>query len=348
MRIGAVIAGLAQADGKLRRRLAGTENQDAATSAASSTTDFGGGCPTCAALSNPPAAVIELRSDANSPPPIPPESKHRWPKKPPTSCEEACQESRQASVLPSQGDRRRADEALQRALRDAIYAGPRGMRKKLTGPFQIWLNAPELGHLAQALGAHVRYKTSLSPRLSETAILATAQFWKAQYEWFAHAPMAEKAGVKPQTVKDIQAGREPKSAAKDELAIIDFVRELYKTRARQRQDLQARACLPGRCRRGRAGRHLRLLRDDLDDAQRVPRRDAAGDAAAVRRTGLGPGRTDEPAVQFALYARPARFHRLSGRGASRTGRPDQAKRSIRGSGCPASWSGWSATANSRW
>src|SRR4051794_34424372 len=43
--------------------------------------------------------------------------------------------------------------ALQRALRDAIYSGPRGIRKRLTGPFQIWLNAPELGHLAQALGA---------------------------------------------------------------------------------------------------------------------------------------------------------------------------------------------------
>src|SRR5581483_3903754 len=70
--------------------------------------------------------------------------------------------------------------ALQRALRDAIYSGPRGVRQKLTGPFQIWLNAPELGHLAQALGAHVRYKTSLSPRLSETAICTTAQIWKAQ------------------------------------------------------------------------------------------------------------------------------------------------------------------------
>jgi 4-carboxymuconolactone decarboxylase len=120
--------------------------------------------------------------------------------------------------------------ALQRALRDAIYAGPRGVRRKLTGPFQIWLNAPDLGQLAQALGAHVRYKTSLSPRLSETAILVTAAFWKAQYEWHAHAPMAEKAGVKPKTIKEIQAGREPKSAAKDERAIVEFVRELYKTR----------------------------------------------------------------------------------------------------------------------
>ncbi len=173
--------------------------------------------------------------------------------------------------------------ALQRALRDAIYSGPRGIRKKLTGPFQIWLNAPELGHIAQALGAHVRYKTSLSPRLSETAILVTAQTWKAHYEWFAHAPMAEKAGVKPQTVKDIQAGRTPKTAAKDELAIIDFVKEMYKTPPRQRQNLQARARLPGRCRRGRTGRHLRLLRDDLDDAQRVPRADSGRRGAAVRR-----------------------------------------------------------------
>ena len=36
--------------------------------------------------------------------------------------------------------------------------------------------------------------------------------------------------MKPQTIKDIQAGRAPKAAAKDELAIIDFVREMYKTR----------------------------------------------------------------------------------------------------------------------
>jgi 4-carboxymuconolactone decarboxylase len=119
---------------------------------------------------------------------------------------------------------------LQKALRDAINAGPRGVRKKLTGPFQIWLNAPELGHLAQALGAHVRFKTSLSPRLSETAILATGAFWKAHYEWHAHAPIAEKAGVKPQTIKEIQTGREPKSAAKDERVLIEFVRELYKTK----------------------------------------------------------------------------------------------------------------------
>src|SRR4029079_244520 len=82
--------------------------------------------------------------------------------------------------------------ALQRSLRDAIYSGPRGIRKKLTGPFQIWLNAPELGMLAQAVGAHVRYKTSLSPRQSETAILATAHLWKAHHDWVARARERQK------------------------------------------------------------------------------------------------------------------------------------------------------------
>jgi 4-carboxymuconolactone decarboxylase len=117
----------------------------------------------------------------------------------------------------------------QRALLEAIRSGPRGKSITPRGPFAVWLHAPEFGHLAQALGGHCRYKTALPPRLSEFAILCTARLWKAQYEWFAHAPMAEKAGVKTKTIADLRAGREPKSAPKDERAIYAFVRELYKT-----------------------------------------------------------------------------------------------------------------------
>jgi 4-carboxymuconolactone decarboxylase len=125
-------------------------------------------------------------------------------------------------------DEARMNEA-QRSLMDALRAGPRGKSITPRGPFAVWLHAPEFGHLAQALGGHCRYKTALSPRLSEFAILCTAQLWRAQYEWFAHAPMAEKAGVKPKTIADLRAGREPKVAPKDERAIHAFVKELYKT-----------------------------------------------------------------------------------------------------------------------
>ncbi|MBI4274008.1 MAG: carboxymuconolactone decarboxylase family protein [Rhizobiales bacterium] len=119
--------------------------------------------------------------------------------------------------------------APQRALREAILAGPRKM-PQIRGPFAVWLHAPDFGELAQRLGAHCRYKTGLEPRLSEFAILVTAQLWRAQFEWFAHAPIAAKSGIKPKTISDLRAGRAPKSAPKDERAIYDFVKELYKTR----------------------------------------------------------------------------------------------------------------------
>src|SRR5215813_4190486 len=118
----------------------------------------------------------------------------------------------------------------QRALLESMRAGPRGDRIKLGGPFGVYLHAPQYGELTQQLGAFLRFKTSLEPRLSEFAILCTARLWRAQYEWHAHAPIAEKAGVRSEAIRDIKAGRTPKKAAKDERAIFDFVQELYKKR----------------------------------------------------------------------------------------------------------------------
>jgi len=101
--------------------------------------------------------------------------------------------------------------AEQRALAESIKSGPRG-QFKMAGPFAIYLHSPAFGELAQRLGGHLRFKTGVPPRLSEFAILVTAAHWKAQYEWVAHAIIAEKQGVKPQTIRAIQAGRAPKSA----------------------------------------------------------------------------------------------------------------------------------------
>ena len=119
--------------------------------------------------------------------------------------------------------------APQQALKDAIMSGPRG-RFVMGGPFAIYMEAPEYGMLAQKLGGYVRLETTVPPRLSELAILVVAQHWRAQYEWFAHATIAEKQGVKPETIKAIKAGRRPTTAKRDELAIFDFVRELNKDR----------------------------------------------------------------------------------------------------------------------
>lgn len=118
----------------------------------------------------------------------------------------------------------------QRALLQAIRSGPRGPSLKPQGPFAVWLHAPEYGQLAQALGGFCRYQSSVPARLSEFAILCTARLWRAQFEWYAHAPVAAKEGVKAKTIDDLRAGRVPKSAAKDERAIYDFIQELYKAK----------------------------------------------------------------------------------------------------------------------
>jgi 4-carboxymuconolactone decarboxylase len=116
-----------------------------------------------------------------------------------------------------------------RALMSAIASGPRG-QFKMSGPFYCYLHAPAFGELAQKLGAYCRFGTRLEPRLSELAILATAQLWKAHYEWAAHEPQAARAGVKPATIRHLRAGRIPKSAPKDERAIHAFIRELYRSK----------------------------------------------------------------------------------------------------------------------
>jgi 4-carboxymuconolactone decarboxylase len=118
----------------------------------------------------------------------------------------------------------------QRKLMESIRSGPRGGSTQVRGPFAVFLHAPVYGELVQQLGGHCRFNTTVPPRLSEFAILVTAKLWRAQYEWYAHAIHAEKAGVKPQTIRDLKAGRAPKSAPKDERAVYDFIKEFYRTR----------------------------------------------------------------------------------------------------------------------
>jgi 4-carboxymuconolactone decarboxylase len=116
----------------------------------------------------------------------------------------------------------------QQALVDSIRSGPRGQATQIRGPFAVFLHSPDYGQLAQQLGGFCRLKTRVPPRLSEFAILLTAKLWRSQYEWFAHVPHAERAGVTSQTIAALRSGRAPKSAPKDERAVYDFIEELYR------------------------------------------------------------------------------------------------------------------------
>src|SRR5271157_146996 len=106
--------------------------------------------------------------------------------------------------------------ASQRRVHDLIIAGRRG---RFGGPFQLLIRAPEICQHAAQLGEHLRWGTSLPDRLSELAIISTARFWRAQYEWFAHAPLAEKAGVPAAAVEAIRRGETPGFERDDEALV---------------------------------------------------------------------------------------------------------------------------------
>jgi len=114
----------------------------------------------------------------------------------------------------------------QRQVADAIMAGP---RKSLGGPFNAWLRSPELADRLQQVGEHLRFHSSVPTRLNEFAILITARAWDADYEWYAHYPLALKAGLKPEIAADLARGQRPRGMAADEAAVYDFVTELRAT-----------------------------------------------------------------------------------------------------------------------
>ncbi len=106
---------------------------------------------------------------------------------------------------------------------EAIMSGP---RKGMNGPFNAWLRSPELADRLQKVGEYVRFNTSLDKRLNEMAIIMTAQYWGSQYEWYAHAPLAIKAGLDPEIVAALGAGRKPEKMKDDEAIVWEFTTQL--------------------------------------------------------------------------------------------------------------------------
>lgn len=112
----------------------------------------------------------------------------------------------------------------QRKIYDDIVSGPRG---SIGGPFAPWLRSPTLADRAQKLGEFCRFNTSLPKRLSELAILVTARYWTAQFEWYAHAPMARDGGLAEPIIEAIRDRLPPPGMKDDENAVYDFCSEAF-------------------------------------------------------------------------------------------------------------------------
>ena len=117
--------------------------------------------------------------------------------------------------------------AEQRTMVEHLLAGERATT---SGPFNVLLRSPQMGDAAQQLGAQLRFHSSLQPRVREMAILLMARNWTSHYEWYAHKRIALEAGLKPEVVDAIAAGKRPGAMQADEQALYAFETELLETK----------------------------------------------------------------------------------------------------------------------
>jgi 4-carboxymuconolactone decarboxylase len=122
-------------------------------------------------------------------------------------------------------------ERLSDAQKKAIDEFRAARKVELSGPFWPLLRSPEVMTRARAMGDYLRYASVLPPRLSEFTILITARQWTQNYEWDAHAPLAEKGGLKPAIIAAVAEGRRPEGMADDEEALYTFCEELHRNRS---------------------------------------------------------------------------------------------------------------------
>src|SRR5438270_14007322 len=99
----------------------------------------------------------------------------------------------------------------------------------LAGPYNPMMRSPVLGQRLFDLYHYLRWETSVPAKLNEFAILIIGRQWRSQVEWYAHAPLAAKAGLSPEIIADLKAGKRPSNMADDEAVVYDFVSELTTT-----------------------------------------------------------------------------------------------------------------------
>ncbi len=79
----------------------------------------------------------------------------------------------------------------------------------LVGPFNALLLSPVVGDALQSVGAAIRFGCDLSPLVREVAILTVAAHWRSGFEWWAHEPIARRAGLREDQIRDLYSGRTP-------------------------------------------------------------------------------------------------------------------------------------------
>jgi 4-carboxymuconolactone decarboxylase len=110
-----------------------------------------------------------------------------------------------------------------------VHAILAGTRKRVGGPFAIWLRIPNVAHTANEFTHALREKGLLEKRQFELLVMIVTRHWSARYAWAQHEPLAIAAGLSPNVIDAIRAKRQPTFDKPDEQTLYDMARELLDT-----------------------------------------------------------------------------------------------------------------------
>lgn len=134
--------------------------------------------------------------------------------------------------------------AMSQAQRDAADAIINGPRKAIFGPFVPLLQTPALMERIGKVGEALRFEGTLPDKVRELAIAVAARETGNQFEWQTHAPLAINAGVHPDVINSLAAGRRPRGLPDDEACTVGFVSELMQRHGVSDETFaEASACL---------------------------------------------------------------------------------------------------------
>ena len=108
-----------------------------------------------------------------------------------------------------------------------IFDSITSSRGRVSGPFSVLLNSPEVAGRAAHLGAYIRFDSTLPDDKRELAIITAAREFDCDYEWSAHSGLAQRAGVRDEAIQVVANRESVDSLTSDEATIISYGRELF-------------------------------------------------------------------------------------------------------------------------
>ncbi|KAI9011620.1 AhpD-like protein [Hyaloraphidium curvatum] len=110
---------------------------------------------------------------------------------------------------------------------------------RFIGPTNAYLHSPELFRHLSSMNDYILSRTIIPGRLNELAICMAGRYYSADFEWYAHAIMAENAGLPKEILEELRGmslhpSLGPPKSMKDaeELAVFKFVSELLHYRGK--------------------------------------------------------------------------------------------------------------------